>query len=128
MRMVKLLLDMVGSDHQHAAVQQQRLAGHAIRFGAGQVNSQIGNLSHGCRKRFIGTRASPPSMTFSKGTPAGCRRAAKTGPWRSAQICPCWPALDDWFTAVNLKSALARSGQKLARAAGSYMASQRLLP
>jgi hypothetical protein len=38
--------------------------------------------------------------------------SAKTGPWRSALNFPCWPALDDWFTAANLNSALARPGQE----------------
>lgn len=35
---------------------------------------------------------------------------AITGRWRSAQNFPCWPALDDRFTAVNLSSTLARPG------------------
>ena len=38
--------------------------------------------------------------------------SAMTGPWRSTQDFPCWLALNDWFAAINLNSALARDGQK----------------
>jgi hypothetical protein len=38
---------------------------------------------------------------------------ATSGPWWSARNFPCWPALDDWFTATNLISALARPGHHL---------------
>ena len=46
--------------------------------------------------------------------------SAKTGPWRSALNFPCWPALDDWFTAANLNSALARPGQEPPVASDRY--------
>ena len=36
-----------------------------------------------------------------------------TGPWRFAQNFPCRPALDDWFGAANLSSALSRPGHQL---------------
>jgi hypothetical protein len=40
-------------------------------------------------------------------------QAATSGPWWSARNFPCWPALDDWFTAANLIYALARPGHQL---------------
>jgi len=40
----------------------------------------------------------------------GFTLAATSGPCWSARNFPCWPALDDWFTATNLISALARPG------------------
>ena len=46
--------------------------------------------------------------------------AATSGPWLSAQNFPCLPALDDWFTAANLNSALARPGQGLTVMTGSF--------
>lgn len=52
----------------------------------------------------------------------GLRRSAKTGPWRPAQNSPCGPAMDDWFTAANLNSALARPGQQRALAIGVFLA------
>lgn len=42
----------------------------------------------------------------------GWHWTAKTGPWRSAQDSPCWPALNDWFSATNLNSASARPGHE----------------
>jgi len=54
----------------------------------------------------------PGSFTFRiyEAAVRGLRRSAITGPSWSAQNFSHWAALDDWFTAANLNSALARPG------------------
>jgi hypothetical protein len=53
---------------------------------------------------------------------------AITRPWLSAQNFQSWRAFDDWFTADNLKSALARPGQVPVLAWHRWSAAMRRIP